>query len=212
MAGCRIMIVEDEKITAMDMQRTLSKMGYTVCGTASSGGEAIEQAGSLLPDVILMDITLQGDMDGVEAADRIKTQFEIPVIYLTAHADNGTVNRAKESEPYSYLLKPFRERELNIAIELALYKHKMEQERKNLTKKLQDALAQVRTLSGILPICSSCKKIRDDKGYWQRVEEYVSNYTDALFSHSICPDCARELYPGIDLYEDGDPDGKGRDG
>jgi two-component system, response regulator PdtaR len=206
MDGCKIMIVEDEKITAMDMQRTLSKMGYTVCGTASSGREAINQAESLLPDVILMDITLQGDMDGVEAADRIKTRFDIPVIYLTAHADNGTVDRAKESEPYSYLLKPFRERELNIAIEMALYKHKMEQERKNLTAKLQDALAQVRTLTGILPICSSCKKIRDDKGYWQRVEEYVSNHTDALFSHGICPECARELYPGINLYEDGDQD------
>jgi two-component system, response regulator PdtaR len=199
MAGCKIMIVEDERITAMDIQRTLSKMGYTVCGTASSGSEAIQQAESLLPDVILMDITLQGDMDGVEAADRIKTRFDIPVIYLTAHADNGTVDRAKTSEPHAYLLKPFRERELNIAIEIALYKHKMEQERKALTLKLQEALAQVRTLSGILPICCSCKKIRDDKGYWQRVEEYISEHTDTLFSHGICPECAVRLYPELNL-------------
>jgi two-component system, response regulator PdtaR len=208
MAGSKILIVEDEKITAMDLERSLTKMGYEVCGTASYGIEAVKQAETLQPDVILMDVSLQGDMDGVTAAGQINVRLDIPVIYLTAHADNGTLDRAKISEPYGYLLKPFRERELNIAVEIALYKHKMEKERKILTAKLQEALARIKTLSGILPICVSCKKIRDDKGYWQQVEAYIGDHSNAQFSHGICPECAQSLYPELNLYKNGGPDEK----
>jgi CheY-like chemotaxis protein len=199
MTGSKIMVVEDEAITAMYIKSSLAKMGYTVCGTASSGSDAIKQAELMSPDIIIMDISLKGDMDGVEAAALIRKSFDIPIIYLTAHTDNGTVGRAKESEPYSYILKPFRERELNIAIEIALYKHKMEKEQKALTLKLQEALDQIKILKGIIPICSSCKKIRDDKGYWQQVEEYISDHSDAEFSHGICPECAAKLYPEFNL-------------
>jgi PAS domain S-box-containing protein len=123
MANAQILIVEDEGIIAKDIQNTLIRLGYTVTAVASSGEEAIEKTAETAPDLVLMDIVLEGYMDGVEAAEQIRNRFDIPVIYLTAHADNGTLQRAKITEPYGYILKPFHERELHITIEIALYKH-----------------------------------------------------------------------------------------
>ncbi len=85
---------------------------------------------------------------------------------------------------------------------MALYKHKMEKEREKLIKELQDALAKVKKLSGFLPICSSCKKIRDDKGYWNQIESYIHKHSEAEISHSICPECAKKLYPDLEIYDD----------
>ncbi len=85
---------------------------------------------------------------------------------------------------------------------MALYKHKMEKEREKLIKELQDALAKVKKLSGFLPICSSCKKIRDDKDYWNQIESYIHKYSEAEISHSICPECAKKLYPDLEIYDD----------
>ena len=101
-------------------------MGYAVAGVAATGATAIEKATQLRPQLILMDIKLKGEIDGVTAAEQIRTQFDIPIIYLTAFADEQTLQRAKMTGPYGYLLKPFEERELYIAIEMALYKHSME--------------------------------------------------------------------------------------
>jgi len=126
MANAQIMIVEDEGIIAKDIQNTLESLGYAVPAIASSGEEAIKKAAETLPDLVLMDIVLEGHMDGVEAAERIRDRLDIPVVYLTAYADNKTLQRAKITEPYGYILKPFSERELYTTIEMALYKHKME--------------------------------------------------------------------------------------
>jgi diguanylate cyclase (GGDEF)-like protein/PAS domain S-box-containing protein len=122
----RILVVEDESIVALDIQDRLESLGYEVPITVASGEKAIEQAGVLRPDLVLMDIQLQGRMDGVEAADEIRRLFGIPVIYLTANADHPTVERAKVTEPFGYVIKPFEERELHTTIEVALYKHKAE--------------------------------------------------------------------------------------
>lgn len=122
----RILVVEDESIVALDIQDRLESLGYEVPITVASGEKAIEQAGALRPDLVLMDIQLQGRMDGVEAADEIRRLFGIPVIYLTANADHPTVERAKITEPFGYVIKPFEERELHTTIEVALYKHKAE--------------------------------------------------------------------------------------
>jgi diguanylate cyclase (GGDEF)-like protein/PAS domain S-box-containing protein len=122
----RILVVEDESIVALDIQDRLESLGYEVPNTVASGEKAIEQAGVLRPDLVLMDIQLQGRMDGVEAADQIRQLFGIPVIYLTANADHPTVERAKVTEPFGYVIKPFEERELHTTIEVALYKHKAE--------------------------------------------------------------------------------------
>jgi PAS domain S-box-containing protein len=322
----QILIVEDEAIVAKNVEVALKKKGYGVPAIASAGEEAIQQAAELRPDLVLMDIRLRGDMLGVEAARQIRARFGIPVVYLTAHADTATLESAKVGEPFGYLIKPFKVEDLQSTIEMALYKHELDQklkesetryrlvseltsdfahstrvaqdgslavewttdayaritgfapregmaadiwqslvhpddqavaheqlqtvlagqvdareyrivrkdggirwlrnhalpvwdeeqgrivriyaaaqditerkraedERERLILELQRALAQVKTLSGLLPICASCKSIRDDEGYWTAVEVYIHEHSDARLSHGICPTCARRLYP-----------------
>ena len=325
MALARILIVEDEVITAKDIEISLSELGFDVCAIALSGEDALVRVEQELPDLVLMDIQLKGRMDGTEAARMIRDKYHTPVVFLTAHADPVTFHKAKISGPFGYLVKPFENRELQINIETALYKAEMEarlreseakyrrivetahegilfsdkngciafmnrrmsdmlgykesellgrpfldifapaskdlisqkmgicrkgckeafevqmasrsgaplwarisaspltddegrvsgvlsmfsdisalkqgeMERDNLIGQLRSALNDVKTMSGFLPICSNCKKIRDDDGYWQQVEKYIQDHSSALFSHSICPDCAKKLYP--DCYND----------
>lgn len=122
----RVLIVEDEKIIALDLQRRLERFGYTVCDSAAEGEEAVRKAREHRPDIILMDIMLAGAIDGIDAAKAIKRELQIPVIFLTAYADERTLERAKEAEPFGYILKPFKERELYTTIDIALYKHKVD--------------------------------------------------------------------------------------
>jgi CheY-like chemotaxis protein len=196
-APTRILVVEDERLVAQDLQRRLHRLGFTVCAIAASGPEAIAHAAQTQPDLILMDIVLHGPMDGIEAAAQIRAQADIPVIYLSAHADDATRQRAKATEPFGYLLKPFDTRVMQTTIEMALYKHSMEHERAHLLRHLQEALAHITTLRGLLPICAVCKKIRDDQGYWQQVEVYISQHSEAQFTHGICPDCVRTRYADL---------------
>ncbi len=326
MKKARILVVEDDRIISKDIQSTLERLGHEVCDAAVLGEEALEKAVEQRPDLVLMDIKLAGDLDGVETAAHIREQLQIPVIFLTAYSEDTTLQRAKITEPYGYLVKPLVERDLRIGIEMALHKHQaerrmaererwftntltsigeaviatdpegqirfmnslaesitgwprdeavaqhldnvlvlsekstpgeggspfaeairegfavdwssntyvwprtgprtpidyaatrirhengetvgvvivfrdisprkqMEQEREGLISELQDALAKVKTLSGMLPICAACKKIRDDKGYWEAVEGYIKKHSDATFTHSLCPGCIRKLYP-----------------
>src|ERR1700693_1860389 len=126
MANERIFIVEDEGIVAADLQTMLKRLGYYVVGIAATGEEAVEGVARTLPDLVLMDIRLQGDMDGIQTAEHIMVHHEIPVTYLTAYADETTLERAKTTLPYGYILKPFEERDLRTTIELALYKYRMQ--------------------------------------------------------------------------------------
>jgi diguanylate cyclase (GGDEF)-like protein/PAS domain S-box-containing protein len=127
MAGkTRILIVEDEGVIALELRDRLADMGYEIVGPVPSGQEAIDHARELVPDVVLMDIILAGRMDGIEASEIIKNSLDIPVIFLTAHADERTLQRAKATGPFGYILKPFNERELQVSIEMALYKHQKE--------------------------------------------------------------------------------------
>jgi len=121
-----ILIVEDNNIVMLELKDRLEEMGYSVAATASSGFDAIKKAELLHPDLILMDIRLKGDMDGIDTSANIRKNMDIPIIYLTAHADDNTLQRAKITEPYGYIIKPFEERELNTTLEMALYKHAME--------------------------------------------------------------------------------------
>ena len=118
MKKTKILIVEDEAIVAQDLEGTLGRMGYLVPAIVSTGEEAIQTAAQTRPDLVLMDIVLHGKMNGVEAAERIRFELGIPVVYLTAYADEKTLDRAKRTEPYGYLLKPFDERELHSTIEI----------------------------------------------------------------------------------------------
>ncbi|MFA4878250.1 MAG: PAS domain S-box protein [Methanoregula sp.] len=122
----KILVVEDEAVTSMDLRRSLTDLGYEVCAIAPTGEMAVKHAGELHPDLILMDIMLAGKMNGIEAAEIIKSKYRIPVIYLTAYSDDRFLAKAKITEPFGYILKPFRELELKTNIEMALYKHTME--------------------------------------------------------------------------------------
>lgn len=126
MARKQILVVEDENIVAWDLQNTLRLLGYGVTAIVSSGEGAIEQAAATHPDLILMDIELKGRMDGVAAAKVIGDRLDIPILYLTAYADDQTLERAKGTEPFGYLLKPFNERSLHAAIQMALHRHRMQ--------------------------------------------------------------------------------------
>ena len=126
MSEPRILVVEDEGIVARDLQDTLERLGYAVPAVASSGEEAVEKAAETHPDLVLMDIVLKGAMDGVEAADQIRSHFDIPVVYLTANSDEDILERAKITEPFGYILKPFQDRELHATVAMALHRYKAE--------------------------------------------------------------------------------------
>src|SRR5207249_3205124 len=126
MTKTQILVVEDEHIVAKDIQLRLQALGYHIPAVASSGEEALQKAEEIRPDLVLMDIRLKGPMNGVEAAEELRRRFNIPVVYLTAYADKHTLDRAKVTEPFGYILKPFEERELYTCIEVALYKHHTE--------------------------------------------------------------------------------------
>ena len=151
MADPQILVVEDEGIVATGIRNMLGTLGYSVPAVVASGEEAVKKAAEMHPDLVLMDIVLKGDMDGIQAAEQIRARFNIPVVYLTAYADETTVKRAKMTAPYGYLLKPFNERELHAAVEMALYKHMMEQEAtpsaENL--ELEHALKELVKIKGV---------------------------------------------------------------
>lgn len=129
MTPASILVVEDEGIVAQEIKSRLEKNGYAVCGVAHDGKTAIAHAAALQPDLILMDIRLKGEMDGIEAAGRIRDRFSIPVVYLTAYTDAATLERAKVMEPFGYVVKPFETRSLLVSIEIALHRHRSESER-----------------------------------------------------------------------------------
>ena len=126
MPKATILIVEDEPIVAADISQQLAALGYEVCAITATGEEALVLASELRPTVILMDICLKGPMDGVDAAEQIRREVKVPAIYLTANSDRVTLQRAKLTGPIGYILKPFDERDLEIQIEIALYKHQLE--------------------------------------------------------------------------------------
>lgn len=143
MIRAQIMVVEDESIVAEDMKAMLEGFGYTVPAVAFSGEEAVRKAFDTHPDLVLMDIVLKGQMSGVEAVERIRSRCNIPVVYVTAYADEKTVRRAKATEPYGYILKPFDARELQTAIEIALYKHQMEKKLHESEQRLSMTLRNI---------------------------------------------------------------------
>jgi len=137
------LVVEDEIIVAMEIQDRLENLGYDVSAVVSTGKEAIQKAEETRPDLVLMDIMLKGDMDGIKAAEQIRARFDIPLVYLTAYSDNDTLQRAKVTEPFGYILKPFEERELHTTIEMALYRHKMERRLKESERLLATTLKSI---------------------------------------------------------------------
>ena len=141
--SARILIVEDEQVTAEDLRDTLTDLGYTVTGVVSNSADTIAQAEENPPDIALMDIRIQGDMDGTAAALILRKRFNIPVIYLTAHADPATLMRAKHAGPLGYITKPFQEAALHASIEIALHRHREELESSGKEELLASTLRSI---------------------------------------------------------------------
>lgn len=135
MAKSRILVVEDEAIVAMGIKQKLEELGHQVVDIVYTGEDAVQTALETEPDLILVDIVLKGNMDGIEAAAKIRSQLDIPIIYLTAYSDEEVLKRARKTEPYGYIIKPFKKSELNANIEMALYKHTEEQKKSENLKK-----------------------------------------------------------------------------
>lgn len=143
MSPVKILVVEDESIVAMDIKHRLENMNYHVPEIISSGEEAVQKSSEISPDLILMDIVLRGKMDGIDAAQIIKDRYNIPIVYITAYSDEKTLKRAKITGPFGYIIKPFEDRELHSAIEVALYKHEMESKLRASEKQLYTTLESI---------------------------------------------------------------------
>jgi CheY-like chemotaxis protein len=204
----KILVVEDEFIVKSAIIRILKKMGHNVIGDASNGKDGIEKAMELDPDVILMDISMEV-MDGIEAAGIIQKKRPTPIVFLTSHESTQQLEDAIKAGASYYLTKPPKSSDLNRALLVALARHNdlkvLEGVNKELeikTAALKQALDELKIMKGIIPICSNCKKIRDDKGYWNILETFIEKHSDALFSHSVCPKCMKELYGDESWFDD----------
>nr|WP_319373811.1 response regulator [uncultured Methanobacterium sp.] len=141
----KILIVEDECITSFELETKIQNWGYSIVGIATAGSEAFEMTIELQPDLIIMDIRLNGVEDGVDVMEKIQNNTEIPFIYLTAHSSDSIMNRAHKTDPYAYIIKPFDDMELKFALELAFYKHDLEKKLKESDKKFRDVMDNLMT-------------------------------------------------------------------
>jgi len=210
-----ILIVDDSVDNRVLFKYILENAGHTKVLTAGSASDAFKILGmedslgaDTIIDLILMDITMP-EVDGIEACRRIKSVErlrDIPIIMVTAKTEESDLEAAFSVGAMDYIIKPLRSIELLVRSRSALNLKKeidrrknREQELLNLNKELKDSIETIKTLRGLIPICASCKKIRDDKGYWNQIETYIQKHSEAEFSHGICPECARKLYP--ELYK-----------
>jgi AmiR/NasT family two-component response regulator len=196
----KVVVAEDDFLVSRNITRALEKAGYELVGKASNGVEAVEMVCTLCPDIVLMDIEMP-ELDGLEASRRIQERCPTPVVVLTAYESKELLDKASEVGVGAYLVKPPKASEIERAVTIAMARHDdlmtiMDalRQKEVLVRELQEALSKVRTLEGLIPICSWCKKVRDDEGYWQQVEIYISKHTKADFTHGICPDCYKKVY------------------
>lgn len=192
-----ILITEDESIVAKDIQMSLKKLGYNVVGICSSGEEAVLAADEKKPDLVLMDIMLKGEMSGIDAAEQIRKKNNIPIIFLTAYADESTLNKAKITEPYGYILKPFKEIDLHTSIEMALYKHE-----KNMDvikeRDLLYSIVESKESNDIIFVKSNQKLVKvqtKDIFFVEALKDYVViNTSNARYTiHSTMKDIEKKL-------------------
>ncbi|HKP00814.1 MAG TPA: response regulator [Nitrospiraceae bacterium] len=210
-----ILIVDDSPDQQVLLRAILGKAGYTDLLSANSAKTAFPMLGmdgrETPPhiDLILMDV-LMPELDGVEACRQIKSRphlCDIPIIMVTAKSDHANLQAAFAAGAIDYITKPVNSIELlaRASSALALKKEmdcrkSREEELRRSNEELQKALRDVKVLRGLIPICASCKKIRNDGGFWQQLEEYIGEHSEAEFSHGICQPCVKKLYPGV--YQD----------
>ncbi len=189
----RILVVEDSDDTALLVGKVLLVQGYELTSRATSAHEAVELARKLKPDLVLMDIFLDGAVDGIEAARAIRGESDCAIVFLTGHTSDDVLDRARSADPHGYLVKPVEPRALRPTIEIALHKARIERERREATEQLQAALDEVDLLRGLLPMCAWCRRVRDDAGYWGSLEQYVARRLNTRYTHGICKECLSQI-------------------
>ena len=204
-----LLVVDDEEKNIKLIKLPLKSEDYRLFG-APNGRECLEMVANISPDLILLDIMMPG-IDGYETCRRLKQDEKtrmIPVLIVTALSEKQRLVKAMESGADDFLSKPVDKIELLVRVKSLLriksyHDDLLEREAKykKVAIELQEAIVKVKTLSGMLPICSNCKKIRDDEGYWNEIESYINKHSEAEFTHSICPKCVKKLYPDLKLYD-----------
>ena len=198
-----VLYVEDEESARAALSTPLARRVSTLL-LAKDGREGLELFRRHGPEMVITDIRMPV-MNGLAMAREIKALRDATqIIITTAHSDTSYFEEAIESGIDRYVLKPVDLDKLFRAMErcmgtilLERERQRHQEEREKLIAELQDALSKVKLLSGFIPICASCKKIRDDQGFWNQLEKYIQDHSEAEFSHSICPDCAKKLYPEL---------------
>ncbi len=197
----KILIVEDESIVRKDIERSLTKLGYTVVAQADNGEKALELAREKKPDLALMDINIKGNMTGIETAEAIKQEMDIPVIYLTGFSDDSTLEKAKHTEPHGYIIKPFKEVDLRSNIEMAMHKHSQEKNVK-VEVELLRSLTSFKSSAEYLFIKHASKLLKvntSDIYYVEALKDYVQVHTTAqrYTIHATMKDVERKLPKNI---------------
>ena len=195
----KVLIADDNFFVGELTQGVAEDAGCIVVGRAMDGRQAVEMTSELRPDVILMDIKMP-NLDGIQAAEIIQDRCPTPVVILTAYDSPEMLEEASAAGVGAFLVKPPKVRELSQAIVIARARfgdllslrraNDLLQRRK---RELEAALTKIKTLRGLIPICASCKKIRSDKGYWQQLEEYLAEHSEADFTHGFCPECLEKM-------------------
>ena len=193
MPKIRVLVVEDESLVARDIQHMLRSLNYEVLGVVTSGEMALQRASTAAPDLVLMDIVLKGDIDGIAAAEKLWEEFNIPAGCLTAYADETTFQRAKLTKPFGYLLKPFEERELQTTIEMALYKSKMElklREREEWLSTVLKSIGDGIIAADVVEAMSSHRPYRPSHGIDKAIAEITQN-KGVLYDAAVVDHCVR---------------------
>ena len=200
----RILIAEDDATSRIVLATVLTKDGYDVTATDDGGAawEVLQKPDA--PRLAILDLMMPG-IDGLELVRRVRAIPSVAPPYLiivSTKSEKSDVIAALDAGANDYLTKPFDPGELRARIEVGRRMIEMRFELNEKVKELRQALAEVRTLKGIVPICANCKNVRDDQGYWNRVESYLNEHTEADFTHAVCPDCMKRLYPQFEDASD----------
>jgi DNA-binding response OmpR family regulator len=191
----KILIAEDEKISRRILETTLIKDGHDVVAV-EDGVKALDSVEKEVPDMLITD-WMMPDLDGVELCSRVRA-LDLPsyiyIIFLTALTQKEKIIEGLDAGADDYITKPFERTELLARVRAGERVIQLERSLRQKNNELSEALACVKELKGLLPICMFCKKIRNDENYWQKLEEYLAEHTGADFSHSICPECLQKHY------------------
>ena len=191
-----ILIVDDTPDQIELLFQYLAKSGFQVW-LAQDGESALRQVGHTPPDVMLLDVMMPG-LDGFETCRRLKenkTTKEIPVIFMTGLTDIEHKITGFQIGGVDYVTKPLEPQEVLARLTAHITIRNLQKDLQQKNAQLEEALNKIKTLSGLIPICASCKNIRDDQGYWHKLEAYIQDHAEVEFSHGLCPDCAKKLYP-----------------